>query len=63
MDNGECQETIKEFLKATEETECKMEGVNDYLAFYNIVVIYECLGELEKAKHYYMKCKGYELAD
>ncbi|SHL49609.1 hypothetical protein SAMN02745136_05018 [Anaerocolumna jejuensis DSM 15929] len=62
MNNGRFQEAIQEFLKAAEKPECKIEGVNDYLAYYNIGVIYECLGEKEEAKRNYMKCKDYDLA-
>ena len=60
MNNGKFQEAIQEFIKATKIPECKMEGVNDYLAFYNIGVIYECLNEKENAKRYYLKCKDYD---
>ena len=36
-----------------------MEGVNDYLANYNIGVIYECLGEKKKALEFYYMCREY----
>lgn len=62
MNNGKFNQAIEEFMKATKKIECKMEGVNDYLAFYNIGVIHECLGDKEKAKLYYMKCNRYEAA-
>lgn len=62
MNNGMFQQAIDEFLKATKKSECKMVGVNDYLALYNIGVIYECQGEKERAKRYYMKCGNYDLA-
>ncbi|HHV10483.1 MAG TPA: glycosyltransferase [Clostridiales bacterium] len=62
MNNGRFQEAIQEFQKAAKKPECKMEGVNSYLAFYNIGVIYECLGDLENAKKSYKNCKNYEAA-
>jgi glycosyltransferase involved in cell wall biosynthesis len=62
MNNGRFHEAIREFQLATKKKECKMEGVNSYLAFYNIGVIYECLGDLENAKKSYKKCENYEAA-
>lgn len=62
MNNGKYQESIEEFLKATRRKECKMEGVNNYLAYYNIGVIFECLGNIEQAIQYYKMCEDYELA-
>lgn len=59
MNNGRFHQAIEEFINATCTRECKMEGVNDFLAFYNIGVIYECLGDKENAKLYYKKCKNY----
>jgi glycosyltransferase involved in cell wall biosynthesis len=62
MNNSLFDEAIKEFKKACNFKECKMEGVNDYLAYYNIGVILECLGKKEEALHYYEKCENYKLA-
>jgi glycosyltransferase involved in cell wall biosynthesis len=62
MNHGEFEEAVEEFIKATGFLECKMEGVNNYLAYYNIGVIYECLGDIENARKYYLKCGGYEMA-
>ncbi len=62
MNNGRFQEAIQEFKKATKKQECKMEGVNSYLAFYNMGVIYECLGDLENAKKCYKNCENYDAA-
>ncbi|BCJ92948.1 hypothetical protein acsn021_05170 [Anaerocolumna cellulosilytica] len=61
MNNGEFQEAVNEFIKATEKKECKMEGVNDYLAYYNIGVIFECLGDNETSRKYYEKCGKYKV--
>lgn len=59
MNSGYFMEAIDEFKKAIIMKNCKMEGVNDYLAFYNIAVIYECLGDAEQAKQYYKKSENY----
>ncbi len=62
MNNGKFNEAIREFLKASEQKEAKMEGVNGYLAYYNIGVIFECLGDKTNAVKYYKKCGNYEMA-
>ena len=38
------------------------EGVNSYKAFYNIGIIYECIGKPMQAIHYYKKCNDYSPA-
>lgn len=61
MNCADFQRAVTEFEKAT----CKpamIEGVDSYKAYYNIAVIYECIGRLDEAKVYYNKCGGYELA-
>ena len=60
MNNARFQEAVREFEKATRFKYSNMEGVNDYLAYYNIGVIYECLGKSEKALEYYKKSKKYD---
>ena len=62
MNNGKINEAIEEFTKATYLPQAKIEGINDYLSYYNIGVIYECLEAYEKAKYYYEKCGSYEAA-
>ena len=62
MNNGYFNEAIQEFEKALTRTTFKMEGVNSYLAWYNMGVIYECLEKWEMAKNSYEKCGGYTLA-
>lgn len=62
MNNGKFSQAVEEFTKATNYKDCKMQGVNNFLAFYNIGVIYECLGDKNRAIKYFMKCKGYEPA-
>ncbi len=61
--NNECfDQAVSEFLKATEFASCRTKGVNSYSAFYNIGVIFECLGKKEKAAAFYKKCGDYKPA-
>lgn len=62
MNNGKINEAIDEFKKATQLPKAKMEGINDYLSYYNIGVIYECLEAYEKAKYYYQNSGSYKPA-
>lgn len=62
MNNAYFEEAIEEFYKAAKQKECRCKGVNSYLAYYNIGVIYECLGYVEQAKEFYAKCGRYEPA-
>ena len=62
MNNASFEEAVNEFLKATKHKSCRTEGANSFLAYYNVGVIYECLGELKKALQYYKKCGSYEPA-
>lgn len=59
MNNEQFEAAIQEFLKAVTHKECRNSGVNSYAAYYNIGVIYECTGELEKARTYFEKCGDY----
>lgn len=59
MNNARFEDAIAEFLKATKHVECRTIGVNSYLAYYNIGVIYECLGKLEEVAEHYKKCGDY----
>lgn len=63
MNNGLFEKAINEFSKSLTFNNSKMEGSNSYLANYNIGVIYECLGDKDKAYRFYKKCRGYKLAD
>lgn len=63
MNNARFDEAIQEFLKAAEHRECRNQGVNSYRAYYNIGVIYECLGEMSQAMDYYKKCGKYRPAE
>jgi Glycosyltransferases involved in cell wall biogenesis len=62
MNNAMFQESVSKFLQCQNNKECRIEGVNSYLANYNIGVIYECLGMLNEAVKYYKKCGNYILA-
>ena len=62
MNNALFQNAIHEFLKATTISAHTTEGVNSYLSYYNIGVIYECLGHTAEAKKFYQKCGAYQPA-
>lgn len=62
MKNARFEDAVGEFKKATKHAQCRMVGVNDYMAYYNIGVIYECLGRTDEARKYYEKCGEYEAA-
>lgn len=62
MNNGLFSEAIKEFEKTKKIKTCKMDGINDYLANYNMGVIFECLGNAEEALKCYQMCMEYENA-
>lgn len=62
MNNNMLSESINEFKKCLKYKKCKMDGVNSYLANYNIGIIYECMGNKDLAKKYYKKCGDYEPA-
>ena len=59
MNNGMFKNAVNEFIKASSMSKCKVVGVNSYLAYFNIGVIYECLGQIDEAVKYYLKCSGY----
>lgn len=63
MNNERFSDAVQAFLKATEFVTSRTAGANSYLAYYNIGVIYECLGDWKKAKMYYNKCGGYAPAE
>ncbi|WMC93877.1 glycosyltransferase [Kineothrix sp. MB12-C1] len=59
MNNAMFEQAIDAFLHATSISNYAVEGVNSYKAFYNIGVIYECMGNTSKALEYYGKCSDY----
>jgi glycosyltransferase involved in cell wall biosynthesis len=56
------QEAIVAFLQATRCQAHQTAGINSFLAYYNIGVIYEVLGQKVTAKKFYQKCGNYDLA-
>lgn len=63
MNNARFEEAVAAFLKATKYKESRNVGANSCMAFYNIAVIYECLGMTDKAKQYYEMCGEYGPAE
>lgn len=59
MNNARFSDAAAEFLKAAGQKDAKTSGVNSYAAYYNIGVIYECLGDLDQAVKHYKKCGAY----
>jgi len=59
MNNGLFDEAVAQFKKASTMEEFSVDGVNSYMANYNIGVIYECTGHLSEAEIYYKKCGSY----
>jgi len=59
MHNTMFEEAVQEFQNATTIQESKMDGVNSYRAYYNIGVIYECLGMFDQANKYYILCEDF----
>lgn len=62
MQNEMFNKAIDEFIKASEYKDCKVQGVNSYLAFYNAGVICECTGRTVQAIEFYKKAGNYTKA-
>ncbi|MBA8894789.1 glycosyltransferase [Clostridium saccharobutylicum] len=62
MNNAKFDLAVQSFLKCNEYDDGKMEGISTYLPYYNIGVIFECLGYRDEAISYYRKCGNYDLA-
>ena len=62
MNNAMFDKAIQEFMNATRCTKCNVKGINSYLAYYNIGVIYECAGMKDESLKYYKMCGDYEPA-
>lgn len=62
MHNARFEDAINSFTLATTIPTCDVEGVNSHLAYYNIGVILECLGDKTNAITYYKKCGDYKPA-
>lgn len=59
MQNEMFDKAVDLFLEATNCDAVIKQGTNEYLAYFNIGVIFECTGDLENAEKYYRKCKNY----
>jgi len=62
MNNGVFEQAVRGFLDCIGESEGKIEGLNSYLSYYNVGVIYECLGFKDEASFYYKQCGEYKPA-
>lgn len=62
MNNELFEEALDSFQQAVKFDSAKVMGANSFLAYYNMGVICECLGNIGKAKEYYLECSGYEKA-
>ena len=62
MNNAMFEQAVEQFLKATSISNYSVEGVNSYKAYYNIGVIYECMGKSDEALQYYKECGTYSPA-
>lgn len=62
MNAAQFSKAVESFMICTSMPEGKAKGINSYLAFYNIGVIYEILGFKKEAIQYYQKCGNYKLA-
>ncbi len=62
MNNAFFEKAIAQFEKAATFQTSVVDGTNSYRAFYNIGVIYECLGQTKEAEIYYRKCGDFEPA-
>jgi len=62
MNNVQFSKAVESYLKCTQSKEGRIEGITSYLPYYNIGVIYECLGFKNEAIEFYKKCGNYKLA-
>lgn len=62
MMNAQFSKAVETFLKCTVEKGGEIEGVTSCLPFYNIGVIYECLGNKTEALKNYGKCGEFDKA-
>lgn len=59
MNNEKFDHAEQAFLQAVKWKKANMQGADSYLAYYNAGVIRECLGDVDKAMEYYLKCGQY----
>lgn len=63
MQNGRIENAVRLLQDAMKKNFVLEEGTNTYLPCYNLGVIYECMGNTEKARSLYRDCGGYEPAE
>lgn len=59
MNNEYFEQAVNSFLKAVSLHNGRVVGVDSYLAYYNIGVIYECLSRMDRATEFYVQAGGY----
>jgi len=59
LNNNRFDDALCQFQKASTMTNYSMDGVNSYLAYYNMGLIYESRNDINKAIDSYSKCGGY----
>ena len=59
MNNGYMEQAVEEFINCTKLPEDKTAGTNSYKAYYNAGVIYECMGDSERATEVYSLAGDY----
>lgn len=59
MNNAMFVQAVEEFKKATTFKTSNVRGVNSYLSYYNMGVIYEVAGDLDSAIKFYKKASNY----
>nr|MCR4990701.1 tetratricopeptide repeat protein [Lachnospiraceae bacterium] len=56
MKNGLFEKSYSEFEKATHQKTADVEGSNSFLAYYNMAIMDEAMGNIDKAVSLYKKC-------
>lgn len=59
MNNAQFDRAVQLFQSCVGDKTATKEGINSYLSYYNIGVIYEVSGNIEEARAYYERCGAY----
>lgn len=59
MNNARFDDAVESFRRATKSPRSSVQGTDSYAAWYNCGVIYEVLGDTDKARVYYKKAGNY----
>jgi hypothetical protein len=62
QNNGLFQEAVESYYSCIGAETNDMKGISSFLSYYNIGVIYECLGMIEDARKMYLSCGDFEPA-